>query len=578
MVFNKHNKRRGFLLIEAMIVSAIMLIVFGGLLAGFRQSFDLISNSRAKLSALSLATSQMEFVRSLSYDAVGTVSGIPAGAMPQVSTTSLNKIDFTKTILIEYVDDDADGLGVADSNGITTDYKRVKVTLNWLYRGVAKELFLTTNIIPRSIETNMGGGTLRVNVFDAGLVPLPGADVHLVNTTLVPNIDITRTTDATGIVLFGGAPAGADYQISVTAPGYSTDKTYIATTSIPNPTNRPVAVLVGGISTMNFFIDRLSTVTIKTFATRSEATVTESFIDASGIATSTGTVVSGGALQLAGSAPNYTPSGTAYLTTLTPSPLSQWGVVTLDVATPGSTIIKTRVYAGTSTLSAVSDSVLPGNSAGFTTNTISLSTLDVALYPSLTFGLELSTSNLSVTPSVREISVRYFDSKIPLGGLPFSWLGTKTIGTEVDAVTPVYKYSAAQTMPASGVKVLSSIEWDSYTFSASGYDVAEACPENPYVVSPNASTTLELLLTADTAHSLRVVTKTSSGSPVIGATVTLSRSGYSVTQQSTSCGQVFFGGISSETDYTLDISAPNFTTQSITPVSISGDGVQLIVL
>ena len=79
MVLNKKQLQAGSSLVEILIVSAIMLVVFGGLLTSFRYSLELISHSRAKLTALTLANDTMEYVRSLSYNTGGTVSGIPSG-------------------------------------------------------------------------------------------------------------------------------------------------------------------------------------------------------------------------------------------------------------------------------------------------------------------------------------------------------------------------------------------------------------------------------------------------------------------------------------------------------------------
>src|SRR3989344_5779907 len=218
----RQKQSRGFSLVEVLVVIAITALVFVGLFAAFEYSLKLIAQSRAKMTALTVANDQ-----------------------------------------IEYIDDDADGIGAADTNGITTDYKQVKVSVEWTINGNTNEVFLVSNITPRSIETNVGGGTLRVNVFDADVQPLPGASVRVVNNTIVPNVDVTRTTDATGVALFGGAPAGPDYEIFVTGVGYSSDQTYMATTSLPTPITQPVAVVEADISTMNFFIDRTSELTVR---------------------------------------------------------------------------------------------------------------------------------------------------------------------------------------------------------------------------------------------------------------------------------------------------------------------------
>jgi prepilin-type N-terminal cleavage/methylation domain-containing protein len=577
MVLNKLQQNRGFSLVEILIVSAIMLVVFGGLLISFRYSLELISHSRAKLTALTLANDNMEYIRSLSYNAVGTVSGIPSGLIPQVSTTTLNGIVFTKRVLIEYIDDDADGLGVADSNGITTDYKQAKVTLEWTIRGVTQEVFLLTNIIPRSIETDVGGGTVRVNVFDFANVPLPGANVRLVNTVLVPNIDITRASDASGIALFGGAPSGGDYEIFVTAPGYSSDQTYRATTTLPNPTTQPIAVVEASISTMNFFIDRISTVSVSALLSKVPNQISESFINAAGIATSSDVNVVGGSLQLNGTPGSYSLNGTAFLLESIPVPLSSWDYLLVEGTKSSNTNVLIRFYTGTSSsYTLIPDSDLPGNTAGFSIGAIDLRALAATAYPNITVGVTLSSTNNNETPQLETIVVGYIESSAPLIGQPVTITGSKTVGTMADA-SLVYKAVVTSTTNGQGQINWNNVEADEYTFVAPGYDIAELCESDGLRITPGTTKDLEVLFTPDTTNTLRVVVTTTGGTPVIGAAVELEEGAFSSTKITGSCGQVFFSGLTSAVDYALEVQADGYSTQNFSNIDIGGDEVQSVI-
>jgi type II secretory pathway pseudopilin PulG len=578
MVLNKKQQQGGFSLVEILIVSAIMLVVFGGLLISFRYSLELISHSRAKLTALTLANDNMEYIRSLSYNAVGTVSGIPSGLIPQVSTTSLNGITFTKRVLVEYIDDDADGLGAADSNGITTDYKQAKVTLEWTLRGVTKEVFLVSNIIPRSIETDVGGGTVRVNVFDFDNVPLPGASVRLVNNSLIPTIDVTRAADASGIALFGGAPAGGGYEIFVTAPGYSTDQTYQATTSLPNPTTQPIAVVESSISTMNFFIDELSNLDISILTDRIDSQSVESFNDSAGIATSTDVVITGGEVTLAGGVGTYTASGVMYLQEIAPSPLSGWDYIIIEGTNTPNTNMRVQFYTGTpGSYVLVPEGDLPGNTAGFPLGAISLRGLSANLFPGVTVGVMLTTTDSNDTPQVTEMIIGYSESDIPLSSDSVELRGTKTIGTLADS-SVVYKNVHNVLTNGAGEVSVSNIESDEYTAFISGYDIAESCPAEGLNVDPGTSIDLQLLLAPNAVNSMRVAVETAGGSPIVGVEVELSRSGYSETKITTGCGQVFFDGMAADIDYELNLVAPGYAPYNATGITISGDEVQIIAL
>lgn len=577
MVLTKLQQNRGFSLVEILIVSAIMLVVFGGLLISFRYSLELISHSRAKLTALTLVNDNMEYIRSLSYNAVGTVSGIPSGLIPQVSTTTLNGIVFTKRVLIEYIDDDADGLGMADSNGITTDYKQAKVTLEWTLRGTTKEVFLVSNIIPRSIETDVGGGTVRVNVFNDATVPLPGVDVRLINNTLVPNIDVTRSSDASGIALFGGAPASADYEVIVTAPGYSIDQTYKATTTLPNPTRLPIAVVESSVSTLNMFIDELSDVSVTALTSRVSNAITEPFTGTGGIATSTDVAVASGALQLQGAPGSYSANGIAYLTAAAPSPVAGWDYMLIEGTKSGNTNVLARLYTGTSSAyTLIPDSELAGNAAGFSIGAIDISALDAVLYPEVTIGLTLSTSNANETPRVEAVVLGYIESQTALSNDQFVFTGAKSIGTRADTST-VYKTVISTNTDSSGQVTLGNIEADAYSVTSSGKDVAAVCQPNGLTIAPGTNTDLELLFASDTANTLRVVVTTAGGAPVIGAAVELEQGAFSSTKITGSCGQVFFSSLTPAIDYTLEVQAIGYTTQNLSNVDVSGDDVQAVI-
>ena len=74
-----YRSQGGFSYIELIVTSAIAALVFGGLFSSYETIISIIAESRMKANALALATERIEYIRSLSYSAVGTVSGVPAG-------------------------------------------------------------------------------------------------------------------------------------------------------------------------------------------------------------------------------------------------------------------------------------------------------------------------------------------------------------------------------------------------------------------------------------------------------------------------------------------------------------------
>jgi hypothetical protein len=70
-----------------------------------------------------------------------------------------------------------------------------------------------------------------------------------------------------------------------------------------------------------------------------------------------------------------------------------------------------------------------------------------------------------------------------------------------------------------------------------------------------------------------------SGMAVPGADVRLSRTGYDTTITTDSCGQSFFtGGVTADTDYTIDVTTTGYAPGSVTSFSISGDTATTVIL
>ncbi len=577
-MFKNFKHRKGFSLVEVMIVVSVITLVFTGLFIGLEYSLKLISQSQSKMTALSLVTDRMEYIRSLPYDLVGTVAGIPSGALPQNRSVTLNGISFNERVLIEYVDDEADGSGLLDSNGVIADYKRVKVEYTWNIGASIYSFFSTSSIVPRSIETTAGGGSLRVNVFDASVAPLQNIDVRLVNNTTTSTIDVSKKTDISGVVIFTGAPASANYEIFVSAPGYSSDQTHQSTTTLNNPNTLPVAILENDVSTMNFQVDKVSDLTIKLLTSKTVGSLTETFDNVLGIGTSSDATATSGKLVLSDTAGVYKNSGYVILKSLTPTPLQAWGISQIDFNKPLNTDVRVHFYTSTSTADLISESYLPGNLVGFTGKYVDLSALNVLAFPTLVAGVNLSTTDTAVTPEVLEFSMKYLDTISTLNSSLVTIKGSKTLGTMADA-SIVYKYNVSTTTNGDGEIALKDLEWDVYnTIVNSSYVISEACSAHPYVLAPDVKSKVSYSLVPATSENLRVVVKDGLGQSIIGATVELDRPGFNSIKDTGWCGQTFFGGITNDSDYTLTVSAAGYVSQVLTPLTISGAVVLAVTL
>lgn len=578
----KRQSVSGMSLVEVVVAAAVIAMVFGGLMVAFQLMISLIGVAKAETGALALANERIEYIRSLPYDDVGTVGGIPDGPIAQNTTRILNGVTYNERVLISYVDAPEDGSGALDENGIVADYKLVKIEYTWEQKGQARSRELISNIVPRGIETTAGGGTLRVNVFDASVQPVEGAEVRVYNNTGTSTIDTIRYTNASGVALFAGAPALASYELTVTKDGYSTDATYSASPENPSPTPPHVAVLEGEVSTMNFQIDTLASLAVTTVGLPTTSTFSDDFATSNNIAAASNTVVASSSVVLTGGPDAYATSGTVTSVATTPATFTAWNAAAFTFATTTNTNLSVSVYSvtGTSTYTLVPDVDLPGNSSGFTAGTINLSSLTAASYPSLALRATLTSSDVFETPQLQSWELTYTISEPPIADVPFSVRGSKTIGTTASA-TPVYKYSIALSTDASGELSMTNLEWDVYTFTldTSSYDLAEACPAVPLTLTPGANETLKLTLAAAASRSLRVTVTDVGGALLTDTSVRLYRSGYDETETTSACGQTFFNNsLPSATDYTLEVSKTGYTTETLTNVEITGTESVTVVL
>jgi hypothetical protein len=477
-------------LIDVLVGIALVLIVFAGIFGLLRAELQTQGLAKLEAAATTIASSQMEYIRSLEYSAVGTDGGIPAGTIPQTATTTDGGLTYTVRTYVEYADDPADGTGAADSNGITTDYKHVKVTVSYTAGGVAHSVSLVSNVVPSSIETTTGGGTLLANVVDSLGAAISGASVRIVNASTSPDIDFTTFSDTHGTVSLPGAPTSTQYQIYVSKTGYSSAQTYQRTGTNVNPTPGYLTVVGNTTTSSTFAIDRLASLIIRTFSPVSAALFTDLFNDATKLVTVSGTQVVGGALTLAGTPGAYAGSGVALSTTTAPAYLARWSSASSTLAAPLGTAATVSVTDGSGTL--LPDAVLPGNSAGFA-GVIDLTGLSTTTYPALALKATLSTSDPNATPSIADWHLGYDAGPTPLPNVSFTLTGAKTIGSTSGGAS-IYKTVVASTTDSSGVRSF-SLEWDLYQLAITGYTIATATPADiPLELSPGGAVDESLIL------------------------------------------------------------------------------------
>lgn len=575
---------RGSTLLDAVVGTALMLVVFVGIAGAFRLAVMAVGNNKARAGAIALANERLEFIRSLSYNAVGTSGGIPSGVLAQEESIELNDVPYTRRTFISYEDDPADGLGGADENAIETDYKAVKTQVSWTGRDGVHTIELLTRISPVGIESAVPGGTLAIEVVDAALAPVSSAEVTVVNPTIVPPIDLTRFTDADGRATILGVPPGAGYEISVTKSGYSSAQTYAADATNTNPIPAHLGVALDTTTAGTFAIDLVSEKRIETYTPVTISTTTETFANSSGTASTSNTTIAGGVVSLTESAGEYPFEGTFISNVVSTSSLVRWNNFTWDANEPVGTAVYFQFY-GSDGVTLLSNTQLPGNEGGFTSSPVNLSTISTSTFPGLVVRGRLTTGDASTTPSVDAWRLSFESGPHPVPDVPFMLRGAKTIGTTAGGAL-IYKYEEEHSSGAGASFLAQNLEWDAYTVivsDTSGYDISSACAPQPETLTPNSSQTTRLTLSPHTTNSLLVDVKTSAGAVIPGATLRLARAGYDETRVSDTCGNGFWSAISSGSvgggnPYTIEVSAAGYQTFNSSEVNVSGTSRLSIIL
>lgn len=261
----KKHRQHAFTIMEVVVGVAIMGVLIAGALAAITTLTNTTKVAREKTILSSLVSAELEVVRNLPYSAIGTINGNPNGSLPDAvnpRAVSVENKNFEVYYEVAYIDDPADGLSFP-SDTAPNDYKQVKLFI----RSTDTNQVTTTltTVAPEHLEDLTNGGALEISVINAVGQPVEGAEVHIENTLLEPDIIVDRTTDSSGRWVEIGLPSSVNgYHVVVTKPGYSIDQTYPITLENPNPIKPDVTIINGQVTQLSFAIDLLANLTIRT--------------------------------------------------------------------------------------------------------------------------------------------------------------------------------------------------------------------------------------------------------------------------------------------------------------------------
>jgi len=564
------HSRRGFSLIDVMVGTALLLVLFMSLFGILKASLTLSALTKAKAAAVELANTQIEYLRGLAYDNLGTVGGIPPGPVPQLATSTVDGVTYVTRTYVQYYDDPADGFGAADTNGITTDYKNAKVTISYKLYGLQKSVTVVSNFVPPGIESSTGGGTLSIHVVNAVGANVSDATVQIIDASTTPTINFTTFTDSSGLVGIGGAATSSQYQIYVSDSGYSSAQTYARTSQNVNPNPGYLTVVKNQTTSATFAIDHLSTLALSSFSPATTTVFSDTFANSGNLSSQNNTQVAGGALTLLNQAYpiGYSLSGSARSIPITPNYLNGWGMLSANMVTPSGTTA--LVYVDDTTGTPLPDAVLPGNGSGFSSFPVSLTGISTTTYPGLELEADFTSNATTTTPSLNSWSISHTEGPQPLPNVTFTLTGTKTVGTDPVGQS-IYKTVVSSTTGATAT-AFETLEWDAYSLALSGSPVTliESCQPAPYQLPPAVATTSSLIVMGKpTATTLPVIIQNASNNPIGQAKVVLSTNNYAATVMTSACGLAYFGGLINGT-YSATVSAAGHITHTFSNINVIG--------
>ena len=262
----KSHSKSGFTLVEALIGTAVFMILAVSVYQTYTTVLDTVTSSRTKITATALANEQFEIARNLPYTDVGTVGGIPNGKIPPTQNLTRDNKNFTIRTTVRSIDDSFDGTIASTTNSDLSpaDYRIIELEIACLTCKIFSPMTFTTNIGPRDLESESTNGSLFVRVFDINAQPLANANIHITNNEIFPSLEINDTTNNDGLLqIVDAPPAVGSYSIIVSKNNYSTEQTYKAgETANPNPINPNPTVVVRQLTQISFFLNYVKNLNI----------------------------------------------------------------------------------------------------------------------------------------------------------------------------------------------------------------------------------------------------------------------------------------------------------------------------
>lgn len=265
--------QRGFTLVELTVALVVLAILSLSIFALFNSVIHSMIIARRQAVAMTLATTQLEYLKSLPYDSLAVQGGsiYATNLLPATQNQTVNGVKYTVKTSIGYVDDAYDGCGSYPTTALKTkycrnypppasapsqdtnpaDYKILNVVVT--DTSGLRLAMVDTQVTARVAESASTTGAIFITVLDASGSPVSGANVAVNNSTTSPVVALNDTTDGNGVAIFYNVPpvSSNSYIITASKSGYSSLSTIAASGSLqPNYQHLKVLSQQSGSLTM----------------------------------------------------------------------------------------------------------------------------------------------------------------------------------------------------------------------------------------------------------------------------------------------------------------------------------------
>ncbi len=254
-------------LIEVVVSLAIISLLFGGILLAYFSIINIVKNSEARSEAVIILNREEEVVKNLSYENIGVQGGYPTGVLLAEKTATSTKNIFVIKTTVRNIDDPYDGtIGGVPNDTAPADYKLLEISINCTNCPYFVPLATTSTIAPKNLESASADGSLFINVFNAAGVGISGATINISNSSTIPTLNFTDTTNQSGVLQLIGVPTSTQsYHVKVSKEGFSSDQTYKINDPLnPNPIKPDATVIPQTVTQLSFVIDLVGSLIFST--------------------------------------------------------------------------------------------------------------------------------------------------------------------------------------------------------------------------------------------------------------------------------------------------------------------------